>query len=181
LTSEDQQDQAWLATARAFLAAAEDRTDEVLRQGRTALENIHTLNPSTDCVRWTWGLAARAAHDLRDVATECELLSMLDGYRPGQLGPILNADRDVCLARLAPATEADALFIAAIAGLRERGTPYHLAHGLLDYAAFLTAAGRRDDAAPLVDEARRIGEELGAALVLRRVESAAPAAVSSTA
>ena len=33
------------------------------------------------------GLAARAAHDLADTATAAELLTMLDGYRPGQLAP----------------------------------------------------------------------------------------------
>ena len=36
---------------------------------------------------------------------------------------------------------AAASFTAAIASLRELSTPYHLAHGLLDHAQYLVAAG----------------------------------------
>ena len=37
--------------------------------------------------------------------------------------------------------DAGPAFAAAIAGLRQRSTPYHLAHGLLDYAVYLAARG----------------------------------------
>ncbi|MFN2563267.1 MAG: hypothetical protein ABR571_18495, partial [Jatrophihabitans sp.] len=135
---------------------------------------LATLGPSTDIMRWVWGLAARAAHELGDLAAERELLAPLEPYRPGQLGRLLSAERDLCIARLAVGSETDALFGAAIAGLRDRSTPYHLAHGLLDHATALTADDRGDEAGPLIDEARRIGEDLGAAQVLERVRSAAP-------
>ena len=54
------------------------------------------------------------------------------------------AERDLARARLA-ATGGDpaaaAAFAAAISGLREQSTPYHLAHGLLDHAAHLIRCG----------------------------------------
>ena len=54
-------------------------------------------------LRWAWPLAARAAHDLRDTAAAGELLALLDGYQPGQLAPMLRAERDLARARLAAA------------------------------------------------------------------------------
>ena len=81
-----------------------------------------------------------------DTAAAGELLALLDSYQPGHLAPMLRAERDLVRARLA-ASDGDpaaaAAFAAAITGLREHSTPYHLAHGLLDHAQYLTAPGRR--------------------------------------
>ena len=175
--SEDSQSRAGLEVTHAFVAAAQRRPAEALLHGRNTLKWIDVLSPSTDTVRWAWGLAARSAHELKDFRAERELLDMLDRYRPGQLGRLLDAERELCAARLAAENgdDADALFTAAIAGLRERSTPYHLAHGLLDYAEYL--ADRPEAAASLIVEARTIGARLGAASVLDRVESRAPAPV----
>ncbi len=65
---------------------------------------------------------------------------MLDALQPGRLPPMLRAERDLARARLAGDNGAG--FAAAITGLRELSTPYHLAHGLLDYAAELDPPGR---------------------------------------
>jgi len=57
------------------------------------------------------------------------------------MAPMVRAERDLVRARLAAADgdpTAAAAFLAAIASLRERSTPYHLAHGLLDHAQHLT-------------------------------------------
>jgi tetratricopeptide (TPR) repeat protein len=179
--ADDSQDQTALGMLLAFVAAAQHRPADVLIHARNALAHIEVLSPSTDTIRWVWGLAARAAHELHDVPAERELLALLVPYRPGQLGSIMHAERELCAARVAAAdsnADAGTMFAAAIAGLRERSTPYHLAHGLLDYAAYLD--DRPSDAAPLIEEARRIGTELGAALVLERVESMARAAVPAS-
>ena len=45
---------------------------------------------------------------------------------------------------------------AVISGLRELGTPYHLAHGLLDYAQCLMRQGDDEAAAAAIEEARDI-------------------------
>jgi hypothetical protein len=90
---------------------------------------------------WAWPLAARAAWDLRDAAATGELLALLDACQPGQLAPMQRAERDLARARLAAGDgdpAAAAPFAAAIGGLRELSTPYHLAHGLLDHAGYLT-------------------------------------------
>jgi tetratricopeptide (TPR) repeat protein len=66
------------------------------------------------------------------------------------------------------AAGAAAAFAAAIASLRERGTPYHLAHGLLDHAGYLTRRGDADAAALALEEARDIGDRLGCQPLLDR-------------
>ena len=167
--AEDSQSKAGMGQVHATIAAAQGDNVEALRHARTALEQLDVLSPSTDPIRWVWSLATRAAHELGDVAGEKELLASLDAYRPGQLGHLLHAERTLCVARLAASANEDAetLFTEAIAELRAKSTPFHLAHGLLDYADYLGvgAAG----ATQLIDEAREIGARLGAASVLDRV------------
>ena len=142
--SEDPQDQALIAVAEAFTAAALRQPAAALRHARTVLDHAGALGISHEYLRWAWPLAARAAHDLADTATTGELLALLDGYRPGQLAPMQRAERDLARARLAAAggdPDAGPAFAAAITGLRQHSTPYHLAHGLLDHAAHLAARG----------------------------------------
>ena len=87
---------------------------------------------------------------------------------------MLRAERDLARARLAAADGdqlAAASFAAAITGLRERGTPYHLAHGLLDYAEYLTREGDADAAAQPVVEARDIARRLRCQPLLDRADA----------
>jgi hypothetical protein len=73
------------------------------------------------------------------------------------------AERDLARARLARRhgdPHVTASFAAAIASLREHSTPYHLAHGLLDYAQHLSRRGAAEAAAAAVDEARDIAKRL---------------------
>ena len=51
-------------------------------------------------------------------------------------------------------------FTAALDRLREQSTPYHLAHGLLDYAAYLTSLDDTEAAAAATEEARDIARLL---------------------
>ena len=101
--SEDPQDQAIIAVAEAFTAAARGQPAAALRHARTALDHAAALGISHEVLRWAWPLAARAAHDLADTATTRDLLALLDGYRPGQLAPMQRAERDLARARLAAA------------------------------------------------------------------------------
>ena len=76
---------------------------------------------------------------------------------------MLRAERDLVRARLA-ASDGDqaaaASFAAAISGLRELSTPYHLAHGLLDHAEYLIRLGDADAAEAAISEARDIASRL---------------------
>ena len=84
---------------------------------------------------------------------------------------MLRAERDLVRARLAahdgdPA--AAAAFAAAISGLREQSTPYHLAHGLLDHAQHSAAWATPMPPRLAIDEARDIARSLGCQPLLDR-------------
>jgi class 3 adenylate cyclase/tetratricopeptide (TPR) repeat protein len=161
--SEDAQDQAMTSIAEAFTAASRGRPRDALRHARAALAHADTLGIGHVFLRWAWPLAARAAHDLGDTAATGDLLALLDSRVPGHLAPMQRAERDLVRARLAAADgdpAATAAFAAAISGLRELSTPYHLAHGLLDHAGYLTRLGDAGAAAAAVQEARAIADRL---------------------
>jgi tetratricopeptide (TPR) repeat protein len=162
--SDDPQDQANIAVAEAFTAAALGQPGAALRHAHAALDHAGALGIGADVLRWAWPLAARAAHDLADTATTRQLLATLDGYPPGRLAPMQRAERDLARARLA-ATGGDKVagraFAAAISGLRQHSTPYHLAHGLLDHAAHLSHCGDDQAAAAAASEAADIAQRLG--------------------
>ncbi len=175
--SEDPQDQAVIAVAEAFTAAALGQPAAALRHARAALDHVRALGISHECLRWAWPLAVRTAWDLADTATTRELLAMLDGYRPGQLAPMQRAERDLARARLAADGDPDArpAFAAAITGLRQHSTPYHLAHGLLDHAAHLSHLGDDQAAAAAIGEAVGIAARLRCQPLLDRAETIQPA------
>ena len=85
------------------------------------------------------------------------------------------AERDLARARLAAAPDAGPAFAAAISGLRELSTPYHLAHGLLDHAAHLSYLGDDQAAAAAASEAAGIAARLGCQPLLDRAETIQPA------
>jgi hypothetical protein len=87
---------------------------------------------------------------------------------------MLRAERDLARARLAAAAGAGTAatsFTAAIARLRERSTPYHLANGLLDHAEYLLASGDARAAAAAIDEARDIAVRLRCQPLLDRADA----------
>jgi hypothetical protein len=176
--SEDPQHQAGIAVAEAFTAAARRQPAAALRCARAALGLASALEISHETMRWAWPLAARAAHDLADTATTTELLTLLDGYQPGQLAPMQRTEHDLACARLT-AVDGDpaaaAAFTAAITGLRQRSTPYHLAHGLLDHAEYLIRLGDTEAAETAIAEARDIAGRLRCQPLLDRAANLTPA------
>jgi class 3 adenylate cyclase/predicted ATPase len=173
LASEDLQDQANVDVVRALSAAAAGQPAQALRHARAVLARADAVGISHDVVRWAWPAAARAAHDLSDTEATTELLGQLDGAQPGHLAPMVRAERDLVRARLADRDAGQAAaFMAAIRGLREHSTPYHLAHGLLDHADYLSATDT-DAAAAAIAEAREIAERLRCQPLLDRAASLA--------
>ena len=176
--SEDPQDQALIAVAEAFTAAARGEPAAALRCAQTVLGHADAVGISHEFLRWAWPMAARAAHDLADTPTTRELLALLDRYRPGQLAPIQRAERDLARARLAAADtgpDPAAAFTAAIIGLRQHSTPYHLAHGLLDHAGHLLRIGDHEAAGSAVSEAGGIAQRLRCQPLLDRAGTIQPA------
>ena len=179
--SEDSQDTAMVSMTEGFTAAARLRPQAALRHAQAALADVGTLGISHDCVRWAWPLAARAAYELRDTAITGELLALLGSWQPGHLPPMLRAERDLTLARLAADDHdpsATVAFAGAISSLRELSTPYHLAHGLLDHAQHLISLPDPDPAALALDEARTIAGRLRCQPLLDRAADLAAAATS---
>ncbi len=156
--SEEPQSQALIAVIEVFIAAARHQPETALRRARANLAHVDALGAAHEATRWAWPAAARTAWELDDAAASQELLALLDALQPGRLPPMLRAERDLARARLASANGDE--FAAAIAALRELSTPYHLGHGLLDYAVELTRRGDVDAAAAAVDEATAIAVQL---------------------
>ena len=169
--SEDPQDRGGQLLIRAFIAYAEGRLPAALGFCHQVLELVPHVGVTSDLARWSWPLASQCAYQLDDAAQLEQLIVRLDGYRPGEIPPVLHAERELTRARLAACTADRATgeqFATAISVMRGRSTPYHLAQGLLDYAEYLASAGRAAEAAPLINEARQIGERLGAGPVVLR-------------
>ena len=158
-------------------AASRLQPRAALSHARTVLAQTSALGISHETMRWAWPLAARAAHDLRDSAVVGELLTLLDDHQPGHLAPMLRAERDLARARLAAdgGQDAAAVFAPAISSLREQSTPYHLAHGLLDYAGYLTGQPDANAAGLTVGEARTIADRLRCQPLLDRATALTPA------
>jgi tetratricopeptide (TPR) repeat protein len=172
--SEDPQEDSLVGALEAFTAAAGGQPRDALRHARRVLTHIDALGISDDGQRWAWPLAIRVAGELHDAAATRELLALLDSHPPGQLAPILRAERDLVRSRLAARDRdpnAGTAFAAAVTSLRERSTPYHLAHGLLDHAEYLTQLADTDAAALAIGEARDIGDRLRCQPLLDRADA----------
>jgi class 3 adenylate cyclase/tetratricopeptide (TPR) repeat protein len=172
--SEDPQDQANIGVAEAFAAVARSQPRNALRRALATLAHVGALGFDHAWMRWSWPLAARAAWDLGDTEAAGELLAMLEGYQPGNLAPMLRAERDLVRARVTGGDgdeAAGAAFAAAIGGLREMSTPYHLAHGLLDQAEYLLRHGHGEGTAAAIGEARDIAGRLRCQPLLDRAEA----------
>jgi hypothetical protein len=183
--SDDPQSRSQIAETEAFAAYAAGRIADSLQRALDVLEHIAGLGIGHEHVRWAWPLAARAAWDLTDDAATDDLLAMLDGHQPGDMAPLLLAERDLARARLAARhgdPSASAALCAAVAELRSKGTPYHLAHGLLDMATHrrqLTGTSDADaEVAAAVAEARDIARQLGCKPLLDRADAFDPATAS---
>jgi class 3 adenylate cyclase/tetratricopeptide (TPR) repeat protein len=173
--SEEPQHQVNLIILAAFIAVAHREPEEVLRHARKAF--VHLDAVGFRCLNWIWELAVRAAFELTDYAAVRQLVAMLGSMPPGQVHPMLQPEQDLARARLAAADgdqAAESVFASAVSGLRELSTPFHLAHGLLDQAAYLTGLGDNIAAAQAIDEAKSIGRRLRCQPLLDRAAALAP-------
>ena len=161
--SEDPQDKTLISLVEGLTADASRQPRAALSHAEAILAYVDALGIGSEAIRWAWPLAARAAHDLSDTAAVGELLTLLDAYQPAHLAPMLRAERDLVRARLAASDgdpSASGAFAAAISGLRELSTPYHLAHGLLDHTEYLTRHEDAEAAVQAIEEARDIAARL---------------------
>ncbi|HZG98125.1 MAG TPA: hypothetical protein VEY14_07670, partial [Nocardioidaceae bacterium] len=120
-----------------------------------------------------WPIAAESALTLQDLSEVALLLDWLDEHPPGHIPPVLRAEQQRIRARLLAVTadpRTSSAFTVAVGALRDLGSPYHLAVGLLDQAEFLMAGDHSVADSPIVGEARAIAARLGARPLLDRVD-----------
>jgi class 3 adenylate cyclase/tetratricopeptide (TPR) repeat protein len=163
--SEDPQDQAQWQTSVATTAMSAGDYGTAVAESRKTLALGDAMGIRSDPIRWSWPLAADAALAMNDIGAAHELVDWLDSQPWGMLPPILRANRARIWAQLLHRSgdaQAPQAFVTAVVALREIGSPYHLALGLLDQAESLAGAGEAVAALALADEARLIAEGLGA-------------------
>jgi class 3 adenylate cyclase len=171
-TTERVDDRAYAALLEAFIAFALGRPAEALAHARGVLSFAPAIGIRRDQVRWAWPLAARLAAELGDSATLAELFALLEAQPPGQLPPLLRAEDRLARARAAASAadpDAGSAFTDAVAALRHTASPYRLAWGLIDQAAFLARAGQAVPAR--AGEARAVAIRLRCQPLLERADA----------
>jgi tetratricopeptide (TPR) repeat protein len=169
--SEDTQDIAARATALAAAAAAEGSHEQALRHAKDSLAQAGAVSLRHDALRWAWPLAADAAVALGDKAEGDRLLEWLKAHPFGHIPLVLHAEGARIHARLLASNhhpDAGHAFTTAIKSLRDLGSPYHLAKGLLDHAEYLAALGDDHAAEQVAAEAGSIAERLRAKPLIQR-------------
>jgi len=160
------------AVAKGIASAVEDgppaALETLLPLTRTALETAGT----DENLRYAWAATIDALFALGRIDEAEELVEKLARRPPGRTSPYLRAQRDRARAMVAVARgdheAAGAWFRATVDALRALDYRYWLARAQTDYAAWLIDQGRRDEAAPLLEEAIGVLEDLGAAPALER-------------
>jgi class 3 adenylate cyclase/tetratricopeptide (TPR) repeat protein len=182
-SSEDSQDRVFMAAVDAFAADAGGAAQDALRLARSSVDRSGPLGIGFGVISWAWPLATRVAHELGDAVAVGELLAQLDALPPGHVPARLRAEQNLARARLAAAGGASAggqAMAAAVADVRAHGTPYHLAHALLDHARCLLAEGDTGAAEAAIDEARTIAGRLGCRPLLDRAGAIGPVTARTT-
>jgi class 3 adenylate cyclase len=172
-TTERVDDRAYAALLEAFIEFALGRPADALAHARSVLSFAPAIGIRREQVRWAWPLASRLAAELGESATLAELLALLDAQPPDQLPPLLRAEESLARARAAASADlrAGSALSDAVAGLRGTASPYRLAWGLVDHAAFLARTGQAIPARAAAGEARAIAIRLRCQPLLQRADA----------
>jgi tetratricopeptide (TPR) repeat protein len=169
--AEDVQATAGYATAEAGLLRAEGRPREALAAAERALTIGTALGVTSVVGKSALHEALEAAAALDDNDKIRELLAPFDELRPGMLSRLLKALQARFAARLAE-TDADVEFATAERLFGELEMPFYLSVTQLEHAEWLIAQDSRDEAEPLLAEARETFERLQATPWLDRLAAA---------
>jgi class 3 adenylate cyclase/tetratricopeptide (TPR) repeat protein len=169
--SSDVQNRMMFLAASACVARAEGRLEEALRKGVQAAEvSRSTEREASQGIKQGLVEAIEAALALGDSRHAEELLASIEAVPPGLRSPYFGAQALRFRARLAASDDvALESFDAAATRFRELSIPFWLAVTQLELGERLIAAGRADDAEPLLAEAGEIFGRLEAAPWLERV------------
>jgi hypothetical protein len=173
------QERASIAVGRAVLARAEGRHEEALAEAEAACTSRGTVGPEHPAFKQGIAEALEAAYQLDDLDKMEQLLQRLRDFSPAQRSPFHEAQLARFGARLAARRDGgDAVetgFRRATAILREISARFWLAIVLLEHGEWLIDEDRRDEAEPLLAEARETFERLGTLPLLERLDALAGA------
>jgi tetratricopeptide (TPR) repeat protein len=160
------------AVARAVVRRAEGRAREALAAAEEVLARRASLGSRHGWVKPAFVEAVEAAFALDDLDRVTELLDEWELRSSEQRTPLVEAQEHRFAARLAARRgEADAVeprFVRATEIFREISFPFYVAVALLEHGEWLAGQGRREDAEPLLAEAREIFKRLKARPWLER-------------
>ena len=165
---EDVQARSGYLVAEAQALRAEGRRREALAAAEEALGVRATLGITFLTVKLGLVEALEAAFALGETDKVRELLTLVEDLRPGERPPLLEAHAHRFSGKLVG--DGDEL-TAAAAAFRQLSLRFWLAVTLLEHGELLAEQARGDEAAPLLEEAREIFEQLGARPWLERVDA----------
>ncbi|MGZ4398740.1 MAG: ATP-binding protein, partial [Gaiellaceae bacterium] len=169
-TSSDVQAQGGYACASAAVLLAEGRQREALSAAERAFAVRDALGIAAQDVKHGYRQALEAALEQGDTGKAEELLAIVETLPQGLRPPFLDATAHRFRARLATdSTEAETHYEAAAAGMRRLDLPFYQAVSELEYAEWLTAAGRASEAEALLADAAETFERLEATPWLERI------------
>jgi class 3 adenylate cyclase/tetratricopeptide (TPR) repeat protein len=176
IPSDDVQGQGVFRFVTGLVALLNGRHEEAFDLGMQAIEVRNTLGWGFQGVKQGFVLAVEAAIAGGDPGRAEEVLGLLADAPPAQVSPFYTAHRDrfralLAVARREPAA-ADAGFKASIGMFRELGLRPRVAMTQTEYAEWLVAQGRAEDAHPLLTAARETLDHLRAEPWLRRLAAA---------
>jgi class 3 adenylate cyclase/tetratricopeptide (TPR) repeat protein len=160
--------------ARAVIAREAGYRSEAITDASEAV--VQLLQGSTSEAPPLFAEVVECAFAAGDIDVVKELLAAVDGLKPAQLLPLLDAEAARARARLAAHSDdydgADHHFRRAIALFRELETPFFLARAQLEYAELLNRAGRdANEAERSREQAEAVFESLGAKPWLTRAKA----------
>ena len=148
----------WWAITEAQVLRTEGRFEEAL----AAVDRALAVTAETGAGPRTEGMLEALETAARIGETELRArLAQLDELSPTEQTPFLRGQRARFQTRLTP-DEADTLYRTAMRLIGEKELPFHLAVAQLEYAEWLAAQSRADEAEPLLTEAAATFERLRA-------------------
>ena len=169
-------DKGMFKAVEARLCASRKLDAEALAAAEQGLALLPDLGVASSSVKRNLAEALEAALALGDTAKAEELLALAEGLHPGEVTPLLAAQRARFRARLdvehGRHDRVDESFSSAAAIFREFGLAFHLAVTQLEHAEWLGAQSRTDEAEPLLAEAGETFERLEANPWLERLAAA---------
>jgi class 3 adenylate cyclase/tetratricopeptide (TPR) repeat protein len=173
--STDIQQRSCYRAAQAVVLRAEGKEREALAAADEALTTTLPIRPADQTVKMAFPQALEAALALGERGRAEQLLATIEALPPGRLAPSLRAHAARFRAGVAAddgeTRKAERGFAAAAATFREYGMPFWLAVTLTEHGEWLVAEDRAAEAEPLLAEARKTFERLGANPWLERLES----------